>query len=338
MKRLPGITVSAIVLLLGSLLQLLFAFGAVSAGFIERSQINSGENVAANAGGPIPGWMPVFMYGLSMLLVALAAWGILTSIGLIRLRRWARYSVLIIGGCLLLFGLPSMLMMLVLVAVPLPLPPSVNASQAQTVHMVTRAIFGVVAVFYCAVCAIGIYWLVYFNRKKVREALSGAACQPMESRRPILISVVAVLSMIGGPGCLLLAFMPIPLAFFGFTVQGWEKAAVCLTWAVLAVAAGVGLWRLEEWGRRLAIVLQVAGLAQNAFYMVRPSLLAEYSAEMDRAMDIAQPQMPAQFQTMLYDVSFGFGIVLVMAVLWILIHYRGAFRPPDAPAQIASAA
>ena len=53
MKRLPGITVSAIVLILGSLLQFLFALGAASAGLIEHSQMGSGGAMAGKAGVPI---------------------------------------------------------------------------------------------------------------------------------------------------------------------------------------------------------------------------------------------------------------------------------------------
>ena len=177
MKRQPGITVSAVVLILGSLLQLLFAFGAAAAGFIEHRQIASGGNVAARAGGPIAAWMPVFMYGFSAFLVALAVWGILTAVGLFRLRRWARYSVLVIGGCLVLLGLPSMVMMLILMVVPLPMPASVDPSQSQMVHTYTKVMFGVISAFYGIVCAVGISWLVYFNRKSVREAFAGAPGQ-----------------------------------------------------------------------------------------------------------------------------------------------------------------
>jgi hypothetical protein len=77
--------------------------------------------------------------------------------------------------------------------------------------------------------------------------------------------------------------------------------------------------------------MQVVGLAQLVLYIVRPSLLTDYSAEIDRAMNVPQPQLPAQLQTMMYDVSFGFGALLLLAIFWILIHYRGAFSRPAAP-------
>jgi len=299
MKRQAGITVSAIVLILGSLLELLFAFGAVAAGFVEHSQFGSGGNGAAKAGVTIPAWLPVFMYGFGAVFVALAVWGIVTSIGLFRLRRWARYSVLVIGGCLALLGLPSMLMMLVLAAVPLPLPSSIDPSQVHSVQTVTRVMFGVIAAGYGVISAIGISWLVYFNRKNVREVFAGAPGQVVESRRPLLISVIAVFSMIGGVSCLLMALLPFPGAFLGFILHGWERVAVYLVFAALMLAGGVGLWRLEEWGRRLALALQVVGLAQYAVFIVRPSLLTDYTAELNQTMNLAQPPMAAPFQTAL---------------------------------------
>jgi len=96
----------------------------------------------------------------------------------------------------------------------------------------------------------------------------------VENRRPILISVIAVLLMIGGVSCLLMAFLPLPLIFLGVLLHGWEKVAMCLAYGAVLAAAGVGLWQLKEWGRRLALGLQVLGLAQYVVYLVRPSLMA----------------------------------------------------------------
>lgn len=338
MKRLPGVIFSAIILLLGSLFQLLMAALMGFGGAVEQSQIRSGLHPGAPAAAPVPEWLPAFTYGLCAVFVALALWGILTAVGLFRMRRWARYSILVIGGCLALIGLPSMLMMLVMLAVPLPLPASVDASQAHTAQAMTKVVFGVIALIYGVICAVGVSWLVYFNRRKVREAFAHVTGQVVESRRPLLISVVAVLSMIGGPSCLLMAFLPLPAAFLGLILHGWEKAAIYLVYGALLAAAGVGLWRLEEWGRRLAMAMQLIGLAQFVVYIVRPSLLTNYSAEIDRTMNVTQPQMPAQFQNMIYGVSFGFGILLLIAIVAILHHYRGAFGQSIGPSRTESPA
>jgi NADH:ubiquinone oxidoreductase subunit 5 (subunit L)/multisubunit Na+/H+ antiporter MnhA subunit len=154
----------------------------------------------------------------------------------------------------------------------------------------------------------------------------------------MMISVLAVFIMIGAPMCLIMVFAPFPAAILGLILHGWVKAAVFLVYGALMAAAGVGLWRLEEWARRLALAMQVVGLAQLVLYIIRPSLITDYSAEVNQAMNVPQPQSPAQLQTMMYDVSFGFGALLFVAIVWILIHYRGVFRHPNAPAQIESPA
>ncbi len=337
MKRLHGVTVSAIVLLLGSLFQLLLAVGMLFAGFVEQAQIRSGSSAGGTAAPPIPAWMPFFAYGFSAFRVALAAWGILTSIGLFRLRPWARYSVLVIGGCLAVFAAPQILIMIILIVVPLPLPANADPSQAQMAHIVTKVIFGVLAAIYASMCAVGVSWLVYFNRKRVCETFAGTAGQMAASRRPILISVVAVFSLIGGATCLLMVFLPLPGAFLGLTLRGWGKVALYLVYGGLLTAAGLGLWRLEEWARRLSLGMQLIGLAQFALYIARPSLFTRYSEEIGANMELTtQPQLPAQFQNTIYAATFGFSALLLIAIMAILHHYRRAFGRPDAPARIES--
>lgn len=338
MKRLPGVIVSAVFLILGSLFQLILAFGMALAGVIEHSQAGSGIHSGAVPAVPIPAWMPIFMYVMCAFFVALAAWGIMTSVGLFRIRRWARYSMLVIGGCLALMGLPAMLIALATFAMPMALPPTVNASQAPTVHAMTGVVMGLVAVFYGIMAAVGISWLVYFNLRKVRELFSGAPEQIAESRRPFLISVVAVLSIFGAVSCALMAFVPFPGAFLGMVLYGWQRAALYLVYAVLLGAAGVGLWQLEEWGRRLSLGMQAVGLLQYIVLITRPSLMTRYSGEINRAMNLKQPQASMQFPGTFYILVFGIGILFLFAIIWILIHYRDAFRPNLAPPQSESPA
>ncbi|MGD0860753.1 MAG: hypothetical protein ABR912_15745 [Terracidiphilus sp.] len=330
MKRPFGVTFSAILLLLGSLLQLLMAFLMALSGALS-GKIPSSGLPGAPAPPPMPNWMPAVMYVLCAFFVALAAWGILTSVGLFRLRRWARYSVLIIGGGLALIGLVSLLSTLMMLAVPPPMPASVDAYQAPMVQTMTKFIFAIVAFLYGIVCAVGISWLVYFNLKRVREVFAGAPGEAAESRRPLLISVLAVLSMIGAGCCLLAAFIPFPAAILGWILYGWGKVALYLVFAGVEAAVGIGLWRLEEWGRRLALGAMALGLANSVVYLARPSLMLQYSAEVNRLIDPMQSPLPAQSQTILYSSSLGFGVLLSIAILAVLIYCRGAFKRPVEP-------
>jgi len=339
MRRLPGITFFAIILLLGSFFQLLLAVGMSFAGAAEHALIRSGASPGGTPVPAIPAWTPFLMYGFSAFLVALAVWGICTAIGLFRLRRWARYSVLVIGGCLALFAIPQIVIMLIMMAVPLPLPANVDPAQAQIAHNFAKVMFGVMSALYAVVCAVGVFWLVYFNRKRVREAFAGLQGEIVESSRPILISVVAIVSLIGGPSCLLLAFLPLPASFLGLTLHGLGKVVLYLVYGMLLTAAGTGLWRLQEWARRLSQGMQLIGLAHLFLYIARPSLVTKYSEEIDRTLNLAQPQIPAQFQNTINAATFGFSALLLVAIMVILHHYRGVFgRPPVAPAQIESTA
>ncbi|MGD0680462.1 MAG: hypothetical protein ABR990_00315 [Terracidiphilus sp.] len=321
---------SAILLILGSLFQLLMALGMALSGIILQKQIRSGGFPGSTTAPPLPGWMPAFMYAIGVFFVALAVWGILTSVGLIRLRRWARYSILVIGGLLAFFGFIQLLVTLLMMLVPLPTSAGVDASQAQSVHAMTRITFGVVALFHGIVCAMGVFWLVYFNRKKVRDAFASATGTFVESRRPVLISVIAVLNLIGAVSCLLMVFIPLPAALFGWIVDGWGKVAIYLVFSAVTASVGVGLWQLKEWGRLLAITMQAFGVVLCGAYLVRPSLMLRYSAEVQQRMNIMQPQsqLPERFQTTVYSASFCFAILLYIAIAAILIYYRKAFQPP----------
>jgi uncharacterized membrane protein len=217
---------------------------------------------------------------------------------------------------------------------PLPVAAGMNASQVHSAQAVTRVVFGVIAFLHAICCAIGVFWLVYFNKKRVRDIFAGLPGQAPESPRPLLISILAVLSLIGAGSCLLMTFIPFPGAFFGLILHGWEKAALYLVYAALMAAAGIGLWRLEEWGRRLALFMQALHLVQYVVYLVRPSLMLHVTAEINQSMHLPQAQPKLPVQHMLLSLSFGFGILFVIAIIAVLHHYRGAFARPSQPPQI----
>jgi uncharacterized membrane protein (DUF2068 family) len=307
------------------------------AGIFLHKQIASGKLPGSSpASVQVLGWMPIAMYALCAVFVAVAVWEILTAVGLFQLRRWARYSVLIIGGILASFALFHMLTMLFLLAVPLPVAPGMDASQAHNVQAATRVVFGVIALFDAILCAIGVFWLVYFNKKRVRDIFAGLPGQAPESPRPLLISILAVLSLIGAVSCLLTTFIPFPGVFFGLLVYGWGKVALYLVYAALLAAAGIGLWRLEEWGRRLAMALQALHLAQYVVYLVHPSLMLHATAEINQSMHLPQQQSQLPFQTMFLSLAIGIGILFVIAIIAVLHYYRGAFARPAEPPQIES--
>jgi hypothetical protein len=326
MKRLPGIIFSIVILIIGALFQLLGAAVMGFGGFMEEHHLPTTANPSTMP--TQPAWLPFLSYGIAIVCLALAAWVVATAVGLFRMRRWARVSTLVLGGLLVFFGLPGLLMMIVLAAAS-PLPVGVAPSQAQTLQMVSRIIFAVIALLYACVSAVGIWWLIYFNRRVVRDAFAGISGELAPPLRPILISILAVLNLIGFASCVLMAFAPIPMAIFGLIVNGWAKVATLLVFAALAGICAVGLWRLQEWGRKTAMGLQCLGLANYLFFIFRPTLMQDYQQEVNRSLYL-QPsaQLPAQFQSMVQYSAFGAGMLVLISVMAILHHYRAAFRRP----------
>jgi hypothetical protein len=201
----------------------------------------------------------------------------------------------------------------------------------------TKVMFGVIAFFYAILCAVGISWLVYFNLKKVCAAFADATAETETSRRPFLISVLAILNLIGAAGCLLMAFLPIPGVIFGLILHGWEKVALYVLFAALEAAVGVGLWRMKAWGLRLALGFMAFGLIQCVVYLVRPSLVLRYTEELNGIMRLqSQSALPIGFQTAMNYASFGFSVLFILAISGILIHYRAVFKEPVEPPQVTA--
>lgn len=326
MKRLPGVIVSCVVLILLCLIQLLTATVMVASAVWEQSRTHGG-GLPGTPGVPT-GWMTLMIFGESAFIVALAAWGLVTAGGLFKMRRWARTSMLVIGGGLTFMGLCALMTTVVTVAVSKALAAGMDTAKAQTMHTVMVVMAAVLGIVDLTLLGVGIFWLVYFSRHKVREAFAAGAGADEASKRPVLIAVLAVLFLLGAPMCLIVVFLPMPVMFFGFTLDGWGKIAVYLIYAALVGASGVGLWRMEEWGLKLALLGQALGIAQSLVYMVRPSLMTNYTAEMNERLHVQAAQTTAAtaaIQGTMMRVTFGMSVLVMAGVIAALHHYRGAF-------------
>lgn len=323
MNRPGGVVVSAVILALISLFQLLMALGMVLSGHMEPL---IGSRPGVHAPPPIPGWMPLFMYGLAVLFLAVAGWGIATTAGILRLRQWARYSILVYGGGMALVGFFSLLIMIVLMVVGATRSIPANTPQPENLKPILEAVFGSIALFYAVVTGIGIWWLFYFSLKKVRQAFAGAGAR-LESRRPVLIAVFAALLLVGAPACLAMAFVPLPAAFFGLALHGWPKIAFCILSGGVNAAAGIGLWRMREWARKLALGVVAFGAANSAVFALRPSLMVGYAAGVNQTMNAQQIPLSEHMQAAMYAASSTISILLLVAIAAMLHHYRARFAP-----------
>jgi hypothetical protein len=331
-KRPVGVVINAIFLAVISLFVLLMALGmALAATLIGKAGAMAGTP-GAPAMPAIPPWMAGFELGMSGFFILLAAWEIATVAGLFGMRRWARYSVLVIGGGMAAIGLISLLGTAVTMAVmPMPQPATTDPSQIHLAQSMMKGAFAFILVFYGLVAGLGIYWLVYFNLKRVREAFAGPPGVLVESRRPALITVIAVLCFLGAPACLAMAILPFPAAMFGFTLHGVAKGLLYAVFAGLDAAVGIGLWRMEEWGRRLELAFLGLGVVNCLVYLVRPGLMLQAAREINQSMSVPPQPYGPQVQSILYRGTFLVSMLVLVAFMIPLIYYRRKFGRADEP-------
>src|SRR6266446_138377 len=115
MSRPVGVTASAIVAILGSIFTLLFAVMGISSLFIETQ--------------PQPPNSPQFVIVGAAMFTVFAGIGIWTSVGIFRLRSWARTSILVFAGFL---GASSILGLLATMA--MQTPPAMTAGTERLFH------------------------------------------------------------------------------------------------------------------------------------------------------------------------------------------------------------
>jgi hypothetical protein len=120
MTRSAGVTVNAVVALLGSVLTMalgaLMLFGMVFA--LRSAPVEPPKDF------PLPAvYLKALMMLMPLFYVLPAIWGICTGIGLLRLKNWARISIIVFGGLLAFFGVFGAFGALIVSLVRLPNTP-----------------------------------------------------------------------------------------------------------------------------------------------------------------------------------------------------------------------
>ncbi|HZE82626.1 MAG TPA: hypothetical protein VE604_17125, partial [Candidatus Polarisedimenticolia bacterium] len=152
-NRSAGITVIAILALIGSALLLLMAVVMAFAMLVAPTPDTNNAQLP-------PMFFKVFRVILPLFYALPAIWGIVTAVGLLGLRNWARISTIVFSVLLIIFGAFGMLTSMVFFLKP---PPG-NGLDPKAVFFigVTMAVFALVQI------GIGIWWMVFFNRARVK--------------------------------------------------------------------------------------------------------------------------------------------------------------------------
>jgi len=259
--------VSAVLAILGSAMSLLFAVLMLFAGYF--APLPQGAPPS-----PIP--LQPMLAVMAAVLVALSAWGISTGIAIFLRRRWARISILVFAVLLTFMSTGGMLAILF---IQLP-----ATSKSDVVAFMPMVRLGMAA-FYGVLTAVGIWWLVLFNRSRTKEYFAGQG-PVSESARPLSVSVIAWYMLVSAAFMALAAIFRIPAMLFGAVLTGWVTLAVYGTWAAAQIYLGTGLLSLQQGARVGSIGFFCFVAANGMVSMVRPGY-----AEMIRQMQIAMPRI-----------------------------------------------
>lgn len=385
-RRPAGVVLSAVILGLAALLQLLMAavtlFSAIAIG--RHSDITL---TAPGVTPPPPGFLAAAIALMACFYLVLAVWAIATLAGLLRMKPWARISIMIIGGGLAFVGLMSALSCF---AAPMllqtaPMPPGTNPA-------VLHGVFLIVAVFSLLIAALGVAWIIYFALRRTREAFSPppqvvaaappafpaplthahkldfSVAEPLEvaptleqpppaayaqtwsqttapilqsapPKRPVSITVLAILFLICGVCALPSLALPFPLFFFGVVLSGWPAHLILLVFAVWMSITGIGLLKLQKPAWFMAVVYCVIGIL-NTLTMVLPTgrlRMSQYLETLSHtaSMGMTTPQpidiFAPRFFNLLILPGILFGVAMILLVLVLLWRARWAFEPAPKP-------
>lgn len=300
MSRPVGVTLSAIVAILGSILALLVAGLSVASIFMVPPQSqppNSAQLVIASAA----------------MFTAFAGIGIWTSVGLFRLRAWARTSILIFAGFLAATSIFSLV-----VVMALPIPSDFSASTGQNFRRTMAVVFG-------APLVVAVWWLIQFNARSTKDAFASAIAEA-DHPRPMSITVIAWASIIGGASALFPMLLPrMPAFLFGAVFSGWTASLIYAFFGALSLYIGKGLLDLRERARLLAIGWFGFTLVHLGLVTLVPALRERMFA-FQRGLEQNQPNPIPFDQGMMANVTLAFGATVTAAVIWFLVRNRAAFK------------
>ena len=304
MKRSIAVTISAIIALIGSILTLGIGMIGALGVLVQRNTVPQGAGVAAAA-----------LVGVLVITLS-AIWGIATGIGLLLLKGWAQISIIIFASLLALslLGAPMMLL------IPFPTTPGVDAGFLWGFRICMAA-------FYLLLGAIGIWWLILFTRPSVKVQFSDGVPKADDGGRPLSISVIAWLLILGAtsmPVCLL---MRVPTILLGFLLTGWAAVLTYTSLLIVLLCLGIGLLRLKPLARTLAIYYSVFGIVNMALFYLRPGYQARMAAIMQASSKFfPSPQPPIVFPWL---AIFVMTTAFMGAQIYFLVTRKRAFDPPQ---------
>jgi len=238
----------------------------------------------------------------------LGAWGIVTSIGLLRLRNWGRISIIVFSVFLALIGLGAGPLILLI-----PSPPNVPQNFG-TVRIVIAIVYGAFGV-------LGALWLYYFNRRSTCDAFGGTSTP--DGGRPLSISIIGWWFLLAGIGTITAIPLRMPGSLFVWVVTGWSAAVCYLVFSALSAYVGYGLLRLNPIARVIGICWLCFGAVNGVVFFALPGHDARIRNLMAHFAWGQQSAPHAQFPPLFYILVMVIGVAVP---LWFLVTRKTAFE------------
>ena len=359
-NRSAGITVIAILQLIGS--TFLLAMAALMAFAMFMS-----PNPSANDAQLPPMFFKAIRVALPLFYALPAVWGLVTAIGLLQLKNWARISTIVISVLLILFVAFGILTSMVFFLKP-PSGNGVDPKMFLVIGVVT-------AVFALAEIGVGIWWMVFCNRSNIKMqflpqlsplpqgATPYAIDMPYSATPPppglaaptglasttdlaspptppiaalartarlLSISIIAWFFLVG---CFFIPFsilLHAPAILFTTVLTGWPATIYLLLYAGLHIYIGIALLQMKPAGRLVGMGYYIFGLLNIAVFYLAPGR----SARLAKFMEIEQSMFPwmrsAQADSLFAADVMPFAIIGLiggLAFCLVLLYFLVAAKP-----------
>lgn len=344
LPRSDAVTIAAIVLFIGSGFLLLLA---VMMPFIPLTPTEPAP--------PFP--LRAMLIGIAFVYVLIAAWGIVTGVGVLKRRPWGRILMIVtaaLGAALSVFGSLGV----IIGPLTTQTSPEMSAS-AVRVAVITGIVILLIPL------GISVWWLVLFTRPRVALEFASSGVPPAPAsvplpaiaaqselvhaqlasfsvpEIPLSIRIVAVLEILFAalrffsPLYSELTNLKVPVLVFGFLVHGWGINAFYVIFAVAPIVFCVAILRRRYWGLGALGVFLVAEIVNIALMIVSPArtrLNSELQSQMQTFMGrmnipaSSAPPFPFAHVNLFQDVSFGISILFYVVLLYFVFTRRKAFR------------
>lgn len=319
MNRPAGITATAVLLVMGGLACLGMAAVMYVALFLAGDV----------SGSPVAQLPLVFRYSPIAIFGGIGGWALATAVGVWKLRPWGRTSLIVFSALLVLMQGMGAIMMLFL-----PFP--------ETDPRVTK-LMGIVRVvvvaFYLVQVAVGIGWLIYFNRPATKALFAGSAQPNDKPGRPLSIAVIAWHLVAGGLFCLLTIWLGWPTMLLGVVMKGWAAVAAYMVMGTVSAFLGIALLKLHPRAVDWTMGYICFFVLHSAFFWLTGNT-EQTIREMIRELPLAGLPEGQSLPMMPPWVSLLLGVLTLGVPLWYLATRRAAYlaasRASVAPPKPAS--